>query len=107
MKKLICMFCCILSFNVFAGFSPGGKITHLYTNGYWVLVQVDNTSKHNPADCANTSYYGINLTSDASKTLYSTLLAAKLSQKNVTFWIAGCAGQSNSYPRIDSIKMSR
>ena len=90
-----------------AGFSPSGKISQLYGNGYWVLVQIDNPSKHNPNECNSDSYYALNLNNEASKNLYSMLLSAHLAQKPVTFWVSGCSGQSNGYPNISSVKMSR
>ncbi|MCG7534513.1 hypothetical protein [Pseudoalteromonas sp. OOF1S-7] len=108
MKKLIMSACALLlSGQVLAGGNTTqGEIDTLYVNNYWTQVHSSSITG-NPDSCGgNTStpsYYAIVPTHPNYEALHSTLLAAKFAGKRVKFYVSGCSGQNNQYPRITSI----
>lgn len=88
-----------------AGMTAWGKVTEVYVNKGWTMVQVSGIAD-NPDGCTSTTYYSINPNDSNYKVLHSTLVSALALQKKVKFWINSCGGQGMNYPQIESIFMS-
>lgn len=108
MKIIIKTIACLSLYIIcnIAGASGGGtawgKITLLYDNVNWTMVQVSGVTD-NPDGCSQVDYYALNQTDINYATLHGTLLAAQLANKDVKFWVNGCGGQSNTRPHIMSV----
>ncbi|KAF7787854.1 hypothetical protein PRUB_a2362 [Pseudoalteromonas rubra] len=93
----------LLSGQVYAaGATSIGKIDIMYVNNGWTMVHGEKI-KGNPSNCSDSTYYAIVPSHPNYDALHSTLLAAKLAGTNVNFYVSGCSGQNNKYPRITSI----
>lgn len=104
MHKSLTFFILIVFSNIsLAGSAtPSGKILQTYTHGYWTMVKIDSQST-NSYGCEKPYWYGINHEDKNYDGLLSSLLAAQMAGKTVSFWVAGCGGQGNEYPKIVSI----
>jgi hypothetical protein len=105
MRIAILILSAIITFSAFAGGSTKlGVIDHIYVNNTWTMVDVTGVSD-NPDGCNSTAYYAV-VPSDANyQTIHSTLMAAQLAGKKVKFYVSGCSGQGNKYPKITSVWM--
>ncbi|RYV04100.1 hypothetical protein SOPP22_01480 [Shewanella sp. OPT22] len=105
MKQLYIFLLAAFSLTAFAsGITATGKIDHMYVNNEWSMVHLTGVQS-NPDNCQSTAYYAIRPGEKNYEVLHSTLLAAHLSGKSVKFWVNGCGGQNNQYPRIVSVWM--
>ncbi|KZN39365.1 hypothetical protein [Pseudoalteromonas luteoviolacea] len=106
MKKLLTSAAVLalgLSFNALAGGNTTtGTISSVYVNNSWTMVHAPDITG-NPDNCAGTSHYAIVPSHPNYETMHETLMAAKLSNSKVRFWVQGCSGQNSKYPRIVSI----
>lgn len=110
MKKvcglLLTVFLCS---NVAAGGSTEyGKITEMYTSLDWTMVIVPDitsstTRDPNPDLCPKSTYYSIEPEDKNYQAMHSVLMAAHMAGKDVRFYVSGCSGQNNEFPRIISI----
>jgi len=53
-------------------------------------------SHKNPDGCANANTVDLTCDHQAYETIVSIVLAAKLSERKVDFWVAGCGGDGNA-----------
>ncbi|WP_444890836.1 hypothetical protein [Microbulbifer sp. DLAB2-AA] len=111
MSKYLLFFSLLLPSLAFSagGSTDTGVIEVMYVNGGWTMVRLPALdgaqpgSKNNPDSCPNSSYYALQPDTANYEALHSTLLAAQLANKKVNFWVSGCGGQSNQYPKISSV----
>lgn len=79
-----------------------GLVTETYVNSGWTMVKVSGVSE-NPDECMSTVYYALNPSQPSYTIFHSTLLAAHMAGKQVRFWVSGCGGQNDKYPKIVSV----
>lgn len=95
--------CCFTSAALAGGFTPVGEITNLYVSSTFVNVKLSGES-YSPDNCTvKNGWYGLSVEDSNYQAMYSLILAAHYSGDRVKFYVAGCSGQSGSYPRIISI----
>ena len=87
------------------GFSQWGTINQTYTTGSWTMVALSGNDE-NPDDCPADYYYAIATTDANYEAILSSILAAQMAQKQVRFWLAGCSGGDNKFPKITSIQLN-
>ncbi|WP_157234621.1 hypothetical protein WKI13_11540 [Teredinibacter turnerae] len=104
MRKISAILIALLSTNlVEAGeATTQGKIIASYTSGAWTMVRIDSQSTKT-FGCEKPNWYAINSGDSNYQTIVSSILAAQMAQKEVSFWVSGCGGQAGSYPKIESI----
>lgn len=95
--------CVLTAISVNAGeLTPKGKITRTYTSGGWTMLAID-TQPTNTFGCDKGNWYATNTGDPNYQTIVSSILAAQMAQKSVSFWVGGCGGQAGSYPKIESV----
>lgn len=102
MKYLIMITFFAVSINCLAGeYSYPGKIKRVQTNGWNVHVITESEMKS--AGCNYNNQYTLVIDSsymERSQIIYSTILAAYLSGKEVKFWLDEC---EDGFPRIKDV----
>lgn len=106
-SKLLVFSCaiafCIGAFAVQAsGTTATGHIKNVYVNNGWTMVHAPDITD-NPDSCNSTSYYAIKPNEPNYNAMHGTLLAAFMANKKVRFWVSGCGGQNNGFPKIVSV----
>jgi hypothetical protein len=108
-RKLIVFlgFAALLTQTVYAGgFTPEGKITEIYASGAFVIVKLGSV-RFNPDGCPNDDgYFGLALDDPNYAAMFSLLVATQLSEKRTRFYVAGCSGQNDKHPKINSVRTS-
>jgi hypothetical protein len=112
--KYIIIYLLLFSGITSAGVGSGaGTIDQLYTkaDGSMVRVLFSNGIKNpDPGSCPDNRWYIVELDSSAgSNRFYSTLLAAYMAKKSVSFWVDGCTTEtywSTRSPTITDIYMN-
>lgn len=117
-KRFYCiaaLFLSILSFQSFSEeeepverSSGTGTITQFYTNPTGTFLRIKfSEGIINPDACEGTSFYIAELDdSTGSDRFFSTVLAAFMAKKNVSFWVNGCTSRrfwDKTRPRIRDI----
>lgn len=107
MKKFsLIIFMLSNSLSAFSGgFSNVGVITEVYVNSGFTQVQMSG-GQVNPDSCSATASYGFKTTDQNYEGLLSAILSAQMAGKNVQFYLTGCSGQNDAYPKIVSIKIA-
>jgi len=110
MKKLLFSLL-LISSSIFAAEGSGvGKIKELYIDaqGTFVRLQFSQPIK-NPENCQKAVFYMLELDDSPGSNRYlSSVLAAYMAQKNVSFWINGCTKKSywgGTQPQLHDIYM--
>lgn len=85
--------------------SGKGLITQFYMNSHGNFLRVKfSKDVVNPAGCEGEDFYINELTdTEGSNRFYSTVLAAYMAKKEVSFWISGCSNNrywDKTRPRI-------
>ena len=106
-KLLIVLFSLIISTHTIAEMSGKGTITTLNQSNYSDVLRVDFSRSVVDMDppCESSDYYTIKLGDGArSERLFSMLLAAQMSGREVNLFLGGCLKQTNSRPSVPQIK---
>ena len=104
MKKVLLFTSILLTSSVHAAFSQPGRITEIYSDGNWVMVEIANPVKENPSRCNVPSHYGLNLRTEADITLMKMLISAKETQSAVSFWNSADAEAELPLDVLDDIE---
>ena len=92
--------------QAFAGdFSYWGTIKQTYTGSGWTMIAIEG-EMNNPDGCERSDYYAITTSHSNYNGILSSVLSAQMANKKVSFWLSGCGGQGNKYPRLTSIKIN-
>jgi hypothetical protein len=93
------------SMTIASGSTASGVIERIYVNAGWTQVRVPaiDNAQNNPDGCAKTYYFAIHPSDANYSAFHSTILAAQMSGKKVSFWVNGCGGQNSEYPRVTSV----
>lgn len=90
--------------------TTGDTIKRIYNHANFLQVQL-TTHNQNPDSCPSATYFGLpkppDIDTDQYDQFFSMLLAAELSGAKVRFWLSGCSGQNDQYPKITSIMIDR
>lgn len=111
MKNLLVIFLVLISINVFAGInSDNGTIKKIWIHeSYNAVVVTFSEAIKNPESCEAASAYVVEFDGDdQGQRIYSALLAASMSGREVSFWINGCTTEKywdKTYPMIKSINV--
>jgi hypothetical protein len=106
-KLLIVLFSLIISTHTIAEMSGYGTIKTLNQSNYSDVVRVYFSKDVVATDpvCDSSAYYNIKLGNDSrSERLFSMLLAAQMSGKQVNLYLDGCLKQTDSRPSVPQIK---
>ena len=106
-KLLIVLFSLVITTHAVAEMSGNGKITTLNQSNYSDVVRVDFSRSVVDMDppCESSDYYTIKLGDDArSDRLFSMLLAAQMSGREVNLFLGGCLKLTDSKPSVPQIK---
>ena len=85
--------------------TPEGIITKTYTSGGWTMLQINNQSSNN-FGCDKSTWYAIDNSDSNYSGFLSSILAAQMSGKKVSFYVSGCGGQAGQYPNIETIMIN-
>ena len=101
------MFSLVITTHAVAEMSGKGTITTLNQSNYSDVLRVNFSRSVVDMDppCESSAYYNIKLGDDArSERLFSMLLAAQMSGREVNLFLGGCLKQAHNRPSVPQIK---
>ena len=84
-----------------AGWSPITKVTAVYPNSDGNIYG-NNLANYNPDSCVSAQSVILS-TNLAKKEIYAAVLAAKISNSNINFYMSGCLG--GTYPIVLNVQV--